>query len=43
MTKGKIWYQPYAGARDIELTFDQLQNIILRDRAGHKYRNGQML
>ena len=41
--EGKIWYQPYAGARDIELTFDQLQNIILRDRAGHKYRNGQML
>lgn len=39
----KIWYQPYAGARDIELTLDQLQNIILRDRAGHKYRNGQML
>ena len=41
--EGKIWYQPYAGARDIELTLDQLQNIILRDRAGHKYRNGQML
>lgn len=41
--EGRIWYQPYVGAQYQELSLDQLQTIIFRDRAGHKYRNGQMI
>ena len=41
--EGRIWFQPYVGAQDIELSLDELQTIILRDRNGHRYRNGQVL
>ena len=41
--EGRIWYQPYVGAQYQELSLDQLQTIIFRDRAGHKYRNGKMI
>ena len=41
--EGRIWYQPYVGAQYQELSLDQLQTIIFRDRAGRKYRNGQMI
>lgn len=41
--EGRIWFQPYVGAQDIELSLDELQTIILRDRNGRRYRNGQML
>ena len=41
--EGRIWFQPYVGAQDIELSLDELQTIILRDRNGRRYRNGQVL
>ena len=41
--EGRIWFQPYVGAQDIELSLDELQTIILRDRNGRRYRNGHVL